>query len=63
MTAHVDTFVRDHLPPADQQPEFRFDLPELQDPPRLNAAVELLRRATAAAGPEGRALIDFDHEF
>jgi 2-aminobenzoate-CoA ligase len=62
-SAHVDRFVLDHLPPPEQQPEFVFTLPELQYPERLNAATELLRRAVAAAGPEGRALIDFDHEF
>lgn len=37
-----DSFVRDRLPPDDQLPEFRFDLPELQYPERLNAAAELL---------------------
>jgi len=37
-----DNFVRDRLPPADEQPEFLFDLPELQYPARLNAAVELI---------------------
>ena len=62
-SAHVDRFVLDHLPPPEQQPHFLFDRPELQYPPRLNAGVELLRRAVAAAGPDGRALIDFDHEF
>src|SRR5690606_9248335 len=62
-TAHLDRFVLDHLPPPDQQPHFLFDLPELQYPSRLNAGVELLRRAVEAAGPDGRALIDFDHEF
>ena len=41
-TAHVDTFARDHLPPRDQWPEFRFDLPELQYPARLNCAAVLL---------------------
>ena len=41
-TAHVDTFVRDRLPPPEQQPEFLFDLPELHYPERLNAAVELI---------------------
>ncbi|MCF6430420.1 AMP-binding protein [Leisingera sp. MMG026] len=38
-TAHVDSFARDNLPPADQWPEFLlegFDYPE-----HLNAAVEL----------------------
>jgi 2-aminobenzoate-CoA ligase len=43
-TAHTDTFCRDHLPPPDQQPEFLFDLPELQFPERLNCAHELLDR-------------------
>jgi 2-aminobenzoate-CoA ligase len=42
-TAHVDTFVRDRLPPPEAQPEFLFDLAELQYPERLNAAVELLK--------------------
>jgi 2-aminobenzoate-CoA ligase len=37
-----DNFVRDRLPPAEQQPEFLFDRPELQYPERLNAAVELI---------------------
>ena len=41
-SAHVDTFCRDHLPPIDSWPEFRFDLPELRYPDRLNAAAELL---------------------
>ena len=44
MSAHVDTFARDHLPPRDQWPEFLFELPELQYPARLNCAAELLDR-------------------
>jgi len=40
----VDTFIRDGLPPIGQQPEFLFELPELQYPDRLNAAVELIDR-------------------
>jgi 2-aminobenzoate-CoA ligase len=43
-SAHVDTFARDHLPAPEAQPEFRFDLPELQFPERLNCATELLDR-------------------
>ncbi len=62
-SAHADRFVLDHLPPQDQQPELVFTLPEVTYPARLNAGVELLRRAIAAAGPDARALIDFDHEF
>jgi 2-aminobenzoate-CoA ligase len=46
-SAHVDTFARDHLPPQDQQPEFLFDLPELQFPAQLNCATELLDRHIA----------------
>ena len=42
MNAPYDSFVRDRLPPEAAQPEFRFDLPELQYPERFNAAVELL---------------------
>lgn len=38
----ADTFVRDRLPPLEAQPEFLFDLPELQYPESLNAAVELI---------------------
>jgi hypothetical protein len=44
MTAHIDTFARDHLPPREAQPEFLFELPELQLPERLNCASELLDR-------------------
>jgi 2-aminobenzoate-CoA ligase len=43
-TAHLDTFARDHLPPPEQQPEFLFELPELQFPAQLNCATELLDR-------------------
>ena len=43
-SAHVDTFTREHLPPAAQQPEFLFELPGLQFPPQLNCATELLDR-------------------
>ena len=44
-TAHVDTFAGDNLPPREQWPEFLFELPELQYPPRLNCATLLLGRA------------------
>jgi 2-aminobenzoate-CoA ligase len=48
MASHCyDSFVVDRLPPADELPEFRFDMPELHYPERLNAAVELLDRAVA----------------
>ena len=50
-SAYADTFCRDRLPPADQWPEFRFDLPELAYPERLNCAAELLDVTCAREGP------------
>ena len=41
----LDTFARDHLPPPDQWPELRFDLPELRYLERLDCAAELLSQA------------------
>jgi 2-aminobenzoate-CoA ligase len=49
-SAHVDTFCRDHLPPPDQWPEFRFGLPELNYPERLNCAAALLDATAANVG-------------
>jgi 2-aminobenzoate-CoA ligase len=46
-SAHLDTFARRHLPATEQQPEFRFDLPELQFPLQLNCATELLDKHLA----------------
>ncbi|MDO4725575.1 MAG: AMP-binding protein, partial [Comamonadaceae bacterium] len=43
-SAHTDTFARDNLPPLQQQPEYLFELPELQFPAQLNCATELLDR-------------------
>ena len=44
-SAQADRFVHDRLPPREQWPELRYDLPELQMPPRLNVVAELLDRA------------------
>jgi 2-aminobenzoate-CoA ligase len=42
-TAHVDTFVRDHLPPRDLCPNVEWSgVPELSYPDQLNAAAPLL---------------------
>ena len=41
-TSHIDTFVRDNLPAAEQLPEFLFTTDELQLPARMNSAAELL---------------------
>ncbi|TNC25771.1 AMP-binding protein [Amycolatopsis alkalitolerans] len=42
ISAHVDTFCRDNLPPEDELPTLLFDLPGLRYPQRLNCGVELL---------------------
>jgi 2-aminobenzoate-CoA ligase len=49
-----DSFVKDRLPPAELLPEFRFDLPELNYPERLNAAAELLK----GGAPEDLAVVN-----
>ncbi|MGI5438291.1 AMP-binding protein [Streptomyces shenzhenensis] len=48
VSAHVDTFARDHLPPPAEWPRLSFDLPELRYPGRLNCAAELLDHADPA---------------
>ena len=47
-SAYTDHFAREHLPPQELWPELCFDLPELQYPPRLNCAAELLATGDAA---------------
>ena len=47
MTAQTglqDRFVIEHLPDSGQQPQYLFDLPQLQYPEKLNSAVELINR-------------------
>jgi 2-aminobenzoate-CoA ligase len=56
-SAHLDTFCRDRLPPLDQWPEFRFDLPELNYPERLNCAAELLDVTAARDGADRPCLL------
>src|SRR5262245_60592040 len=56
-SAHLDNFARDNLPPRAQWPQFRFDLPELQYPERMNCAVELLDRWVAAGAGDRPCLI------
>ncbi|MEO6436256.1 MAG: AMP-binding protein [Tepidisphaeraceae bacterium] len=50
----MDRFVEERLPAPELLPEFHFDLPELQYPERLNAAVELLK----GGAPEALAIIN-----
>ena len=49
-SGHVDTFARDNLPPQAQWPAFRFTLPELQYPERLNCVTEFVDRWVANEG-------------
>lgn len=44
-SAQTDRFVHDRLPPREQWPQLRYDLPELQLPPQVNLVAELLDRA------------------
>ncbi|HEY1322225.1 MAG TPA: AMP-binding protein [Streptosporangiaceae bacterium] len=55
-SAHTDTFCRDNLPPQDQWPDLRFDLPELRYPDRLNCAQALLDATVERYGPDRPAL-------
>jgi 2-aminobenzoate-CoA ligase len=56
-SAHVDTFCRDRLPPEHAWPQFLFDLPDVQYPPRLNCAVELIDRTCARVGDDAPCLL------
>src|SRR5262245_36002987 len=47
-SGHVDTFARDNLPARALWPEFKFELPELKYPERLNCVTELLDRWVTA---------------
>lgn len=57
LSAHQDTFTRDHLPPHELWPTLEFTLPELQYPERLNAATVLIDDAVAKFGAGSPALL------
>ena len=42
LSAHVDTFAHDNLPPRDQWPDLIYTIPEVQFPDHLNCAVALV---------------------
>ncbi|MDI9896885.1 AMP-binding protein [Rhodococcus sp. IEGM 1381] len=56
-SAHVDTFCRDNLPPENSWPEFRFELPSLDYPERLNCATVLLDDMVSTVGPDKPCLL------
>src|SRR6185312_17278112 len=57
LSAHQDTYTRDHLPPHELWPTLEFTLPELQYPDRLNAAAVLIDDAVAKFGADSPALL------
>src|SRR3954452_12078254 len=59
-SAHVDTFARDHLPPATLWPTIELTTPELQYSDRLNAGVELVDVPAARVGHDAPALLTPD---
>ncbi len=56
-TAHLDTFVRDHLPALEDQPEFLFTLSNLRYPERLNATTEFVDSHVAAGRGDNPCLL------
>jgi 2-aminobenzoate-CoA ligase len=56
-SAHIDTFTRDNLPPADQWPDLLLDHPQFQYPEHLNAGVELTDRMVERGFGDKAALI------
>lgn len=56
-SAHLDTFARDNLPPAEQWPTIEFTLPELAYPDRLNAATALIDESVARFGADRHCLL------
>src|SRR5579863_10027624 len=56
-SAHIDTFARDHLPPAEQWPDMVFNLPELHYPDRLNCVSAFVDDCIAAGHGDRDCLI------
>lgn len=59
VSAHVDTFAHDNLPPRDQWPDLIFSLPELQYPDKMNCVSDLLDTWVEKGHGDAPAL--FDH--
>lgn len=62
-SAHVDTFSRDNLPPAELWPTLEFTIPDVQYPDRLNAATALIDDAVARYGSDAPCLRTPDGEL
>ncbi|MGL4441089.1 MAG: AMP-binding protein, partial [Bosea sp. (in: a-proteobacteria)] len=59
-SAHLDSFAADNLPPRANWPQFRFTLPGLQYPDRLNAVSELFDNHLADGHGAASCLIGAD---
>ena len=57
ISAHLDTFTHDNLPPEDEWPIMEFTLPELKYPAQLNAATVLIDDAVAKYGADKLCLL------
>ncbi|RZA35543.1 MAG: 2-aminobenzoate-CoA ligase [Lysobacteraceae bacterium] len=56
-SGYADGFARAKLPPSEEWPEFRFDLPELRYPARLNSVAALFDAAALRGWDERTALV------
>jgi 2-aminobenzoate-CoA ligase len=61
-SAHVDSFTRHHLPPAQDWPTIEFTTPDLHYPERLNAGTQLIDVPTETFGADRLALCTPDGE-
>jgi 2-aminobenzoate-CoA ligase len=63
LTSHIDTFARDHLPPGELWPEFKFTRPEFQYPARLNCVSYFVDRWVEAGHGEAPCIISPDVSY
>ncbi|HEX3605343.1 MAG TPA: benzoate-CoA ligase family protein [Candidatus Dormibacteraeota bacterium] len=56
-SVHLDQFAADHLPPREQWPALRHELPELRYPAHLNCGAELLDAGIDRFGGDRRCLV------
>lgn len=61
-SSHVDSFTRDHLPPASQWPAFVFARPEAIYPEQINAVAQWLDQAVARGHGDRPALIGHEQD-
>jgi 2-aminobenzoate-CoA ligase len=62
-TAHVDTFARDNLPPAELWPDMIFTRPEYQYPERLNCVSSFLDRWIVEGRGDATCIVTPDRSY